>query len=97
MLGAPTDAQVGELQSLVANSIEPFGLRLGREVAWSVHPANFNPDQLKASVAVFFGGRGGRRGYTLIRDLIFSNRLFISSSLDIFDFIRVTCLFQTNI
>ena len=38
------------------------------------------------------GGQGsqGSRGHTLISDLIFSSRLFISSSLDIFDFIIVT-------
>lgn len=58
VLGAPSDAQVAELQTSVAQSIEPFGLRLGHEVAWSVRPANFNPDQLNASVVVFFGGKG---------------------------------------
>ncbi|MGZ4956166.1 MAG: toll/interleukin-1 receptor domain-containing protein [Methylobacter sp.] len=56
VLGAPSDAQLNELQAIVEQSIDPFGLRLGHEVAWLVRPVNFNPDQLKASVAVFFGG-----------------------------------------
>ena len=57
VLGAPSDVQVNELREIVAKSIEPFGLRLGHEVAWLVHPANFTPDQHKASAAVFFGGK----------------------------------------
>ncbi len=56
VLGAPLDAQVDELKAIVAKSIEHFGLRLNHEVSWLVRPANFNPDQHKASVAVFFGG-----------------------------------------
>lgn len=58
VLGAPSDAQVDELEACIAKSIAPFGLRLGHEVAWSARPASFNPDQQKASVAVFFGGKG---------------------------------------
>lgn len=56
VLGAPSDAQLNELQECVAQSIKPFGLRLGHEVTWSVRSTNFNPDQHKASVVVFFGG-----------------------------------------
>lgn len=56
VLGLPSDAQVDELHAIVAQSIEPFGLRLGHEVTWSVRPDNFVPDQLNASAAVFFGG-----------------------------------------
>lgn len=56
ILGAPSVAQVDELQAIVAKSIAPFGLRLGHEVAWSACPANFNPDQHNVSAAVFFGG-----------------------------------------
>ena len=56
ILGAPSDAQVEELQAIVSQSIAPFGLRLGHEIAWSDRSANFTPDQHKASVAVFFGG-----------------------------------------
>lgn len=62
VLGAPSDAQLYELQAIVAKSIEPFGLRLGHDVAWSVLPAIFNPDQHKASVAVFFGWKGASEG-----------------------------------
>lgn len=58
VLGAPSDVQVDELEACIVKSIAPFGLRLGHEVAWSVRPASFNPDQQKASVAVFFGGKG---------------------------------------
>jgi len=57
VLGSPSDAQVDELHAAVALSIESFRLRLGHEVAWSVRPVNFTPDQHKASVAVFFGGK----------------------------------------
>lgn len=57
VLGAPSEAQLDELQVCVAKSIEPFGLRLGHEVAWLVCPANFNPDQHHASAVVFFGGK----------------------------------------
>lgn len=56
ILGAPSDAQLDELREIVEKSIEPFDLQLGQEVAWSVRPNNFNPDQLSASAAVFFGG-----------------------------------------
>lgn len=56
ILGVPTDAQVDELQTIVAQAIEPFGLRLDHEVAWLVRTDIFNPDQHNASASVFFGG-----------------------------------------
>lgn len=56
VLGSPTDAQLCELRAFVAQSIEPFGLILGREVTWSECPNTFVPDQLNVSAAVFFGG-----------------------------------------
>jgi hypothetical protein len=58
VLGAPSDAQVNELEAIVARAVEQFGLRLGHEVAWSVRPTAFNPDQKTAAAAVFFGAPG---------------------------------------
>ena len=58
VLGAPSDAQVNELEAIVRQAVDRFGLRLGHEVAWSVRPAAFNPDQKTAAAAVFFGAPG---------------------------------------
>lgn len=55
VLGNPTEAQVQDLERCLAADIEPFGLRLGREVGWSVAPADFRPHQQHSSAAVFFG------------------------------------------
>jgi hypothetical protein len=56
LMGAPTDAQVGELEAIVRTQVEMFNLHLGSEVGWVVRPAEFNPDQRQSSAAVFFGG-----------------------------------------
>lgn len=58
VLGSPTDAAADDLKRHVAESIAPFGLRLGKEVAWHVRPHQFDPEQRKASAAVFFGATG---------------------------------------
>jgi hypothetical protein len=58
VMGAPSDAQVEELRHHTSRVIEPFGLRLGREVAWSVLPGAFEPDQTAPAAAAFFGGAG---------------------------------------
>jgi hypothetical protein len=47
LLGTPSDEQVDELYAVVAQSTEPFGLRLGRKVAWYVRPDNFAPAPIK--------------------------------------------------
>ena len=56
VLGAPTDAQLSELEALVCATVEMFGLRLHHEVSWDVQPETFDPFQQRASAAVFFGG-----------------------------------------
>lgn len=56
LLGAPTDAQVSELEEVIGKAVGMFNLRLGHEVGWEVRPEEFNPDQQRSSAAVFFGG-----------------------------------------
>lgn len=56
VLGAPTDAQIRELKLHVSQAVQKFGLQLERDVAWLVRPNAFNPEQQRASAAVFFGG-----------------------------------------
>jgi hypothetical protein len=62
VLGAPSDAVVRELESCIAASIAPFGLRLGDEVGWNVRPNSFDPAQTKSAAAVFFGAPGAPAG-----------------------------------
>jgi hypothetical protein len=56
VLGAPSPAQVADLERYVSDAVGQFGLRLGHEVAWLVRPTTFNPAQQRAAAAVFFGG-----------------------------------------
>lgn len=56
LLGAPTDAQISELEEVIGKAVGMFNLRLGYEVGWEVRPEEFNPDQRRSSAAVFFGG-----------------------------------------
>ena len=56
-LGSPSSPQVAELQALLTQGIEPFGLRLGREVELEICPSSFNPGQQTSAAAAFFGGR----------------------------------------
>jgi hypothetical protein len=58
LMGAPSDAQVGELRKYISDVIEAFGLRLDHEVTWSIRPADFNPPQKTPSAAAFFGRVG---------------------------------------
>lgn len=55
VLGGPSNEQVTELERIVAQTVQPFGLRLGHEVGWEINPATFEPDQQKSSAAVFYG------------------------------------------
>jgi hypothetical protein len=55
VLGAPTDAILGELERSISAATAPFGLRLGHEIAWHVRPNAFDPMQTKSAAAVFFG------------------------------------------
>jgi len=57
LLGAPTDAQVSELEAIVGNAVGMFNLRLGHEIGWEVRPEVFNPSQQRSSAAIFFGGK----------------------------------------
>nr|VFK52077.1 MAG: TIR domain-containing protein [Candidatus Kentron sp. TUN] len=68
LLGSPSDAQVKELGQLVSQAVQPFGLNLGREIAWSVCPESFKVDQQKTIAAVFFGGRDAPQ--TNLQDLL---------------------------
>jgi len=58
IMGIPSDAQTRELEQYVAQVIDPFGLRLGREVSWQVRPASFAPPQKTPAAVAFFGGVG---------------------------------------
>lgn len=58
ILGAPSPAQVAELESHLTTFVTPFGLRLGHEVAWSVCPAHFDPPNKTAAAVVFIGADG---------------------------------------
>jgi len=61
VLGAPSKAQISELEQLVSQALLPFGLRLGQEVAWLVLPEAFNPEQQRSAGAVFFGGKDAQQ------------------------------------
>lgn len=56
MLGAPTDAQIHDIEEIVDQAVRAFNLRLGYEVGWEVRPAQFVPIQQRSSAAAFFGG-----------------------------------------
>jgi hypothetical protein len=58
LLGAPSDVQVEEVSRHVAQAVEPFGLRLGEEIGWSVRPERFEPPQDTAAAAAYFGADG---------------------------------------
>ena len=57
VLGSPSDVQLAELAKCIDETVLPFGLRLGQEIAWVVRPGSFTPHQQRAAAAVFFGGR----------------------------------------
>ena len=58
VLGAPTDEQLAELESIVGDAVQKFGLWWRNEVAWSVRPTTFAPNQRNAAAAVFYGATG---------------------------------------
>ena len=58
VLGAPTAAQIAELETAVADAVSIFGLRLGQEIGWEIVPAAFTPLQQRSAAVVFFGGVG---------------------------------------
>ena len=61
LMGAPTDEQIREMAECLSSAIDPFGLRLGEEVGWSIRSTRFDPSQTTASAVAFFGGVGGFR------------------------------------
>lgn len=58
IMGAPSDAQIGELETYVSAVIGPFGLHLHDEIVWAVRPHDFKPLQTTPAAIVFFGGPG---------------------------------------
>lgn len=58
VLGAPTEAQIEDLEARVSSALAPFELQLGRDVAWHVQPTDFSPPQQRSAAAVFFGSTG---------------------------------------
>lgn len=56
LMGAPSDKQISELSECLSQVIEPFGLRLNQEVAWSIGSPTFKPAQRTATAVAFFGG-----------------------------------------
>lgn len=55
VLGSPTDEQISQLEHLIAEAVQLFGLRLGQEVSWTVRPADFSPEQQKSAAVVYYG------------------------------------------
>jgi hypothetical protein len=58
LMGAPSDDQKEALTKCLSQLIEPFGLHLGQEVAWSIGSGDFKPSQNTAAAVAFFGGVG---------------------------------------
>lgn len=58
LMGAPSNEQTDELARYLSQVIEPFGLYLGQEVAWSICPSDFSPPQRTPAAVAFFGGVG---------------------------------------
>lgn len=56
ILGAPSAAQISELENILSHAVGMFNLRLGQEVGWDICPETFNPQQQRSAAAVFFGG-----------------------------------------
>jgi hypothetical protein len=58
VMGAPTDAQIAELQENIIVAIRAFGLQLGTDVRWTIRPTNLAIDQRTSTAVAFFGGMG---------------------------------------
>jgi hypothetical protein len=57
-MGAPTPQQASALEAALSGLVEPFGLRLGHEIGWSVQPAAFAPDGQEPAAVAYFGAAG---------------------------------------
>lgn len=60
LMGLPSDDQVREVEQHLLKGIEPFGLTLGKEVAWSTRVTSFEPSQRIAAGVVFLGPKASR-------------------------------------
>lgn len=58
LLGAPSPAQIAQLEGQLAELIAPFRLALGKEIAWHIAPAAFAPPQTRSAAALFIGAPG---------------------------------------
>jgi hypothetical protein len=57
-MGAPSAAQIADLEKHLSEVIAPFRLRFGHDVAWSICPTDFKIDQKTSAAVAFFGGIG---------------------------------------
>jgi hypothetical protein len=55
VMGAPLAEQVTELEGHLSEAIQPFGLHLGQEVAWSILPTDYQVPQKTPAAIAFFG------------------------------------------
>lgn len=55
VLGEIDETVLGDLEKALRDMLHPFGLELGKEVAWSVCPKQFIPEQTNSAAAIFFG------------------------------------------
>lgn len=55
LMGLPSDDQIREVEHHLSKGVEPFGLTLGKEVAWSTRVTDFEPSRRIAAGVVFFG------------------------------------------
>jgi hypothetical protein len=62
VIGAPSDAQVDELEQLLSRAAGLFGLQLGKDIAWLVRPEAFTPSRQRAAAAIYFGGVDAPQG-----------------------------------
>lgn len=56
VMGSPSASQIAELESHIRKAVEPFGLQLGIDIAWTVRPVTFIPEPKQATAVIFFGG-----------------------------------------
>ncbi|WP_256990790.1 hypothetical protein [Klebsiella pneumoniae] len=53
VLGEIDETVLGDLEKALRDMLHPFGLELGKEVAWSVCPKQFIPEQTNSAAAIF--------------------------------------------
>lgn len=55
LMGSASDDRIRELELHLSQCLDPFGLRLGTEVAWTSRTTSFTPNQQTAAAVVFYG------------------------------------------